>query len=537
MKYNTFFVAILFSLFISVSCSEDFLDRNSLIELSEGSLWQSENDAVLAVNALYDINREFINSIVIYGMMDDFTDISYQSWATGLTTGSFPTNAAFYSNAWGAFYKGINRANKVLENVPDIPMDTEVKNRLLGEAKFFRGYYYFKLWNYFGGVPLYTQSMGVDEAYKPRNSEEEVYQLIVSDMSDAYNLLPESYDQSSLGRATKWAALSMRGKAHLWAKQYAEAASDFKEVIEQSDRELIDDFSLLFQIEGNNNREVIFDVQYVAEDGYGIATDLNYGNAMGSTPGSQRTRPTPHLVNAFEMLDGSAFDFSRFTNAEGAPFDPDNPEDWNDEDAVRQLFENRDPRLHQSIVVPWASFHGRGGKDYLYKFPVDDSDPDAYVPIWQNGSYAWRKFVPRGSSHTLARNVPVNIPIIRLADVYLMYAEAQNFYNGPDDSVYEAVNKVRQRAGMPDLPGGLNEEEMFEKIQHERMVELAGEGQRYDDLRRWMLAREKIDGVWMKTFTGVNIRQRGFPENFYLWPIPQVEIDINPDLTQNPGWN
>lgn len=534
-KINNRILALL-AIFVVGSCSDDFLDRNSLVGLSEGDFWKSEEDAILGVNALYSANKEFTNSIVIYGMMDDFTDISYQSWATGLTTGSFPSNASFYSNSWGVFFKGVYRANTVLANVPDIQMNENIKNRTLGEAKFFRGYFYFKLWDFFGGVPLYDFPMNVDESYQERNSEREVYEFIVKDMTDAYDLLPENYDQSNMGRATKWAALAMRGKAHLWAKEYEKAAADFKELMEDSDRVLVDDYHSLFRVAGNNNTEVIFDVQYIAEQGEGLATDRNYGNARGATSGSQRTRPTPKLVNAYEMIDGTPFDFANYNNAQGETFDPNEPLDWADEESVRKLYENRDPRMHQSVVVPWSTFVGVNGVEFLYKFPVDSSDPTAYVPIWAAGSYAWRKFVETGSVYTLQNNMPQNFPLIRLADVILMYAEAQNEVSSADQSVYDAVNAVRHRAGMPDLPDGLSKEQMRERIRHERLVELSGEGQRYSDIRRWGIAKDVVDGVWMTEFTGVQIRQRGFPDHYYLWPIPQSEIDVNPALTQNPGW-
>ncbi|WP_181151486.1 RagB/SusD family nutrient uptake outer membrane protein [Sphingobacterium gobiense] len=520
------------------SCS-DFLDRNSLVGLSEGDFWKSEDDAIMGVNAIYHANREFVNSIVIYGMMDDFTDISYQSWATGLTTGLFPADAGFYSTSWGIFYKGIYRANTVLQQVPSIQMSETTKNRVLGEATFLRGYFYFKLWDYFGGVPLYDYPINVDQAYEPRNTDREVYEFIVKDMTSAYELLPESYDQSNKGRATKWAALAMRGKAHLWAKEYEKAAADFKYLMENSDRSLLPDYHTLFRVAGNNNSEVIFDVQYIAEQGHGIATDRNYGNAMGPTSGSQRTRPTPKLVNAYEMVDGTPFDFANFQNANGGPFNPNNASDWHDGASVRKLFENRDPRMHQGIVVPWSTFVGRGGVEYLYRFPVDGNAPNAYVPIWTNGSYAWRKFVETGSVYTLQDNMPQNFPLIRLADVILMYAEAQNEALGsPDQSVYNAVNAVRSRpsVGMPNLPVGLTKEQMRERIRHERMVELCGEGQRYSDIRRWGIAKDVVDKVWMTEFTGVQIRQRGFPDRYYLWPIPISERDLNPSLTQNPGW-
>lgn len=529
----------LLSVCLLSSCSDSFLDRNSLVGLSEGDYWKSQEDAIQGINPLYHANREFVNSIVIYGMMDDFTDISYQSWATGLTTGVNPTNAAIYSNSWGIFYKGIYRANTALKYIPDIVgMDATIKNRCLGEAKFFRGYFYFKLWDYFGGVPIYDYPMNIDEGYKARSTDEEVYNFIVQDMTDAISLLPETYGQSDKGRATKWAALAMRGKAHLWAKQYDKAAEDFKEIMEQSDRTLLGNYHTLFRVAGNNNSEVIFDVQYVAESGHGIATDRNYGAGRGATSNSQRTRPTPELVNAYEMIDGTPFDFSNYTNANGQTFNPNSITDWSDEASVRKLYENRDPRLHAGIIVPWSEFVGAGGISYTYKFPVVSTDPTAFVPIWTNGSYAWRKFVETGSVYTLQDNMPLNFPLIRLADVILMYAEAQNeALAAPDQSVYDAVNDVRDRAGMPDLPSGLNKEQMRDRIRHERMVELCGEGQRYSDIRRWRIGQDVVDGVWMKEFTGVNIRQRGFPDHYYLWPIPQAEMDLNPNLTQNPGWN
>lgn len=528
-------ILVLLAVCILSSCN-DFLDRNSLVGLSEGNFWKSQEDAIMGINSLYHANREFTNSIVMYGMMDDFTDISYQSWSTGLTTGNFPANASFYANSWGIFYKGIYRANTAIKHIPEIEMSEDIKKRTLGEALFLRGYFYFKLWDFFGEVPLYDSPMNVDEAYKARNTNEEVYEFIVRDMTDAYSYLPESYDQTNVGRATKWAALAMRGKAHLWAKQYEKAAADFKEVMEKSDRKLLNNYHDLFRVAGNNNSEVIFDVQYIAEKGHGIATDRNYGNAMGATTGSQRTRPTPKLVNSYEMIDGTPFDFNKYTNAEGETFNPDSPADWKDEASVRKLFENRDPRLHQSIIVPWAEFVGKSNIPLTYRFPVVNA-PDAYVPVWKNGSYSWRKFVETGSVYGLQDNMPQNFPLIRLADVILMYAEAKNEALGaPDQSVYDAINSVRARAGMPTIPAGLDKAQMFEKIQHERMIEFCGEGQRYSDIRRWKIGKEVVDGVWMTEFTGVKIRQRGFPDHYYLWPIPQTEIDLNPKLTQNPGW-
>ena len=237
------------------------------------------------------------------------------------------------------------------------------------------------------------------------------------------------------------------------------------------------------------------------------------------------------------MKDGSEFSFSNFTNASGQPFNPDNPEDWNDSASVAKLFRDRDPRLQKAIIVPWSTYVGKGDKTYLYRWPIT-KNADQLKLVWTGGSYAWRKFVPTGTTNALYGNVPQNFPLIRLADVILMYAEAKNETSGtPDQTVYDAVNAVRKRAGMPNIPSGKTQDQMRKIIRHERMVELCGEGMRYSDLRRWGIAKDVINNLWMKNFTGTEIRKRGFPDNFYLWAIPQAEIDLNPKLEQNPGWS
>lgn len=529
-------ILIILSICLLTSCS-DFLDRNSLEGLSGEGFWTTEENAINGVNAIYRSNRDFTNQIVIYGMMDDFTDIAYQSFSTGLTTGTFPSNAAFYRDCWAIFYGGIYRANLAIKNIPLIEMSEKIKNRSIGEAKFFRGYYYFKLWDFYGGVPIYDYPMNFDEAYKVRNSEDEVYKFIVDDMTEAYSLLPEKYEGTDVGRVTKWAALAMRGKAHLWANQYDKAAADFKELMEKSDRKLVDNYHSLFRVMGNNNSEVILDIQYIAESGHGVATDVAYGSGMGPTKESQRTRPTNKLVESYETIDGKPFDYNNYKTKDGESFNPNDSIHWADnKETLIEIFNNRDLRLQQSVITPWSEFVGKGGQTYIYKYPIPkEADSEAFKPVWAD-NFAWRKFVETGSNYTLASNMPLNIPLIRLADVILMYAEAQNESKGADSSVYDAINKVRKRAGLPNLPTGLTKDEMREKIRHERMVELAGEGQRYSDIRRWKIAKDVVDKVWMTNFYGVQVRQRGFPDHYYLWPIPQQEVDLNPELIQNPGW-
>ncbi len=516
-----------------ISCNDNFLQRDSLNQLSEGSFWANETDAIRGVNSIYNPLREFTTNMCNYGMLDDFSDISYQTWATGMTTGNYVANGAFFSSPWGILYKGIYRANTAIQRIPDINMDKGTKDRLIGEAKFLRALFYFKLWDLYGEVPIYDKPINYDEAYKARNSNEEVYQFILDDLTSAISVLPESYSKSDLGRATKWAAMSLRGKAKLYTQKWGEAAIDFKNVIDNSDRDLHPEYYQIFNFNWENNKEVIFDVQYIMVAGYGNRCDVTYGNKASKTGGWQQTVPTSILVDSYEMADGTPFSWSNYKNAKGEPFNPDNADDWNDEASVKEIYKNRDARLHQTILVPWGEFIGKGNKTFIYKWPSKPSDPECFVPGFK-AVYAWKKFVHQGEENSLRYDSPNNIPVIRFADVLLMYAEAKNEESGPDQSVYDAINRVRARVSMPNIAKG-TKDEVRERIRHERKVEFPGEGLRYSDIRRWRIGVDLCNHD-IKGFIGNTFRKRGFAEREYLWAIPSSEIDLNPKLTQNPGW-
>jgi hypothetical protein len=519
-----------------LSCNDDFLQRNSLTQLSQGSFWASEEDAVNGVNAIYNSYRTLVNDWLKYGMLDDFSDISYQTQATGMTTGVYPANGAMVALPWRTLYAGIYRANTAMQHIPGIDMNDELKQRLIGEAKFLRAFYYFKLWDLYGGVPIYTEPMNYDEAYKPRNTPEEVYELVVEDLTDAISVLPESYPSSDAGRATKWAAVSLRGKAKLYAKKYSEAAVDFKDVIDHSDRDLHPVYAQLFNYKWENNKEIIYDVQYIMETGYGNPSEKYYGNRHTNSVGWQQTAPTPALVNTYEMADGTPFNWSNYTNAQGEPFNPDNEADWDDEASVRKIYENRDARLYQTVIVPWSEFTGKDNQKFIYKWSTTaySSDPALYRPQFK-AIYGWRKFVHEGNENTMPYHSPNNIPVIRFADVLLMYAESKNEAEGPDQSVYDAIDRVRTRASLPGIPAG-TKDEVRERIRHERKVEFAGEGVWHSDIRRWKIGVELCNHP-IKGFVGNTLRTRAFGEREYLWGIPSMEIDLNPSIQQNPGWD
>jgi hypothetical protein len=209
------------------------------------------------------------------------------------------------------------------------------------------------------------------------------------------------------------------------------------------------------------------------------------------------------MVNAFENIDGT-------------PFDPTGIDLHND---ITQ-YENRDPRLKYSIFVDGMDYFGQ---------PFQRS--------WSETDYVWRKYTIGKYDPLLInnRNAPFNWINMRYAEVLLIYAEARNeAESSPTADIYDAVNQVRNRVGMPDLPAGLSKEEMRERIYNERRVELCSEGTRLEDLTRWKRLKEVMERKHLNQ--GVNYQISNFDEFRYLWPIHQQEIDVNPNLVQNPGY-
>lgn len=533
MKNKILTIVLLITCFCS--CNGDFLERNALNQLSEGSFWKSENDAIVGVNSIYNTLKEFTNEHCAYGLLDDFSDISYYSWSHQLISDSYTSRGGMFATAWKMLYKGINRANTAISHIDEIEMSTDMKNRLMGEAKFMRALFYFKLWDLYGGVPIYDIPVNYDEAYKPRNSEEEVRDFILKDLTDAYELLPDSYTNDNRGRATKWAALSLRGKTYLYGKIWEKAADDLENVIKNSGHDLHPEYYQIFNFKWEDNKEVIFDVQYIMVEGYGNPCDIRYGNRSAQSQGWQQTFPTPSLVDEYEMADGTPFSWDNFKIINGEPFDPNNEEDWQKEDLVKEIFKDRDPRLLQTVLAPWQEFIGAGNKTLIYKWPYDPSDPSCFMSSTSsNAIYCWKKFVHQGDENNQRFDSPNNIPVIRFADVLLMYAEAKNEQSGPDQTVYESINRVRARVRLPDIPKG-TQDEIRKRIQHERMVEFAGEGIRYSDIRRWKIGIDVCNHD-VKGFNGKKMGTRKFTERNYLWAIPEEERDLNPAITQNSGW-
>jgi hypothetical protein len=211
----------------------------------------------------------------------------------------------------------------------------------------------------------------------------------------------------------------------------------------------------------------------------------------------------------------------------------------------QQKYKNADKRLHDNIIMPGDTILGNGNLQYMMKWPFGDHANDNPYPAYQldnsdKASFAWRKFVmDNAHAHVNREDAPLNLIFIRYADVLLQWAEAKNEASGPSSDIFDAINMVRDRGHVPHI-SGLSKDDLRNAIRMERMRELPGEGQLFFDVRRWKLAattdpifglnRVENDFTMRPYFTSV------FPEKYYLFPIPQDELNFNKNLTQNPGW-
>lgn len=468
--------------FIYSSCNVSFLDKAPLNEASDATFYTKEADAVAAVNAVYD-PMQWIHAykITINELSNEFTNDLGLPRPDQFPSMFQPTVTRELS-VWPVLYVGINRANIAIEKIPEIEMDENLKTRLLAEVKFLRGFYYFKLATFFGDVIIRDEPTTINNLEKAKSPKSDVIAFVRRDLGEAIAGLPERSDQptSDLGRATKGAAIALLGKVELYEKNFAEAAILFKKVIDSQEYMLNEDYGPQFNYGGDNTPESIFEVQFVTNSGgaWGNESEGGYFSGWEGT-----------------VQDGFNYGF-------GANQQPN--QDFVD------AFEVGDNR-----------------KDYII---VEDGDDYFGTPFNGGNSttgYGFRKYIIPAELETGgAADSGINQHIIRYADVLLMYAEAVNeTSNGPNTDALDAINLVRERAGLNDLASGLSKQDFFDAIVHERRIELFMEDQRLWDLIRWGLAPEILGDF------------NGFVEGRHeTLPIPQSEIDNNPLMVQNPAY-
>ena len=495
-------------------CSKEFLDKNSLTQIGDASFWKSEQDAILGINGIYDVLQDRVmysgnlNGTAGLPMYDTFGDNAYNSFkfegpGNFMIANIDPSNAMF-SALWTSCYKGIARANVALENIDKLPADgisDSSKQALMGQALFLRSLFYMNLAVYYQDVPLILKSQKIEEAYVAKNSYQEVSQQIVIDLKKSIDMLPESYTAAQYGYATKGAALGLLARFQLYNKEYQDVL-DATDAIIALGYSLHPNYAQLFTEAGEFSNEIIFSVRFFQD----VSSN---GETFSSTflPAPKiDNQPMPNMVNDYYCTDGLPISSSPLYNATAPK-------------------ENRDPRLIASVyfrndiflVDLNRVFTGNTATKYGLKKYIRNSASTTGISVFSPGG---QDFI-----------------ILRLADVLLMRAEAFIELNQLD-AAYELINQVRGRSNMPAIEAvegeGLSQDDLRNLVRHERRVELAFEGLRYFDLKRWGTLEQAFERVVADKIPGyAAVYQPGKSE---IFPIPLVELNANSNLVQNPKW-
>jgi starch-binding outer membrane protein, SusD/RagB family len=517
-------------------CKKDWLEVTPLTDLSQDSFWKTESDAMLALTGVYEYGIGYslytyeCEEYVLYGT-DDCRSKEPDQFAIGLMY--YPDNYEPIQMLWDQTYSAIYRANDFLANIENVEMDASKKAQLIAEVKFIRAYQYFWMLQWWGGVPLITKTLTIPEANsQTRNSRAEIVDFCLTELTAAAPDLPESRVADEKGRILKAAALAVKGRLLMIEKRWTEAAAAFKEIIDLHVHIIDPSYSNIFIEAGENTAETILSINYIAGL-YG-----NGGSQKNFHPefygGYQEYNAFQDLVDAFLMNDGLPIE-------ESSLYDPAHP------------FDNRDPRLYANMFLPeYTVFRGK-----LYLAHPDSTDFGIKALPGATG-YCCRKYVDENFTGNKRSSGDDRI-YIRYAEVLLGYLESKLEAGDPitQDLLDQTINLVRGRAqvNMPAVTE-TDQAKLREIVRRERRVEFCWEPYiRWMDIHRWGITSQVVN----KKFYGMkltddpanytaypvdatghlfSIDKTGFyitPKND-LWPIPLSEIDINPDLGQNPDY-
>lgn len=528
-------------------CDDDFLDKQPLDQLSTATFWKSESDAMLALTGIYHLEGtnssgakqqySFWNQDTHLRVFEATTDNGFEKDdnVTDFNNGDMAPSNSVISGLWENAYRKIAKCNNFLDNIQSVDMNAERKAMMTAEARTIRAFDYFYLSFFWGDVPMPTTMLSVNAANNiTRTPKQEVVDFVMSELSSAAADLPTTRPDNERGRITRGAALAILGRVQMAEGLWEEAKATYKQIIDLNIYSIDPRFKELFEDGGEHSSEIIM-TSVRMPDVYGNSILLS---SLGFTWGGfHHYSPYNELVEEFECTDGKPI-------SESPLYDVDNP------------YENRDPRLYATILIDRKSTF----KNILYVSHPDSSAtkyPDQLTRRPWSG-YILKKFADEGYSGNV-RTYGCDFPMVRYAEVLLSYLEANIESGTPITQALldETINKVRGRAEVSMPPVTETDPAALTTIlRRERRVELAWEGLRLYDLFRWRIAHLKLVGKvhGMKlctsaeapTYTKFPVDENGyyvceetfFRENVdYLWPIPQSERDVNPKLTQNPGYS
>lgn len=585
MKKLSFLILNITAITLIISCDSDYLDQTPSDSISSSTMWTSEALIDQGVTGIYQTlrtdevgkDRWRFDETGFVGMGRDNSGGFYSGLTGGITT----PGSGIYSTYWQTNYEGIHRANDAIKNIPlnSKVLAADKAARLVAEAKFLRAWFYFNLNMVYKGVPLYLEPIEVKDANKPRETEDKIWQTIIADLTDCINTpsLPNMATGTEFGKVSKAAAYTLRGKAYLYWKKYQQADSDLT-VVGTLGPKLFDGtggkYKLLFTVANETDSEMIFSVQNLEVTGLNSNHQLQVGNR--STNGSDWNNDMyhPDYVDSYENADGSKFnwdtylpDYSIMTPKQRSVFflrdnmtaaektkmtsygsDMSKYLATGNEARLKAAYASRDPRLEVNVLLPYSTFVGAVNATYTLRWPYrTDASPTSDTKTDTNNFfyYLGRKWMTEGI--TVNRdNASIDQPLIRYADVVLMLAEALN-EQGNYAAAITQVNKIRARVGhvllqninatAPTYVTG--QANMRDRIRNERRWELSMEGHSLFDEMRWgtwkdnkFYAGNGVKEMWGNVTTPYSWRG----DYAYAWPIPKTEVEMNPNLSQNPGW-
>lgn len=556
--FSYIYISAAISIAFTLSSCNGFLDREEDSFIDKTATFDSYNRTKEYLTYAYSLLPEGLNRFSREALLASATDDAEFAIESAeiqqLNNGSW--NALNNpDDVWNRYFSGISKCCTLLENTNHVNLDisrldpdkqVEYANSLKdirmwrAEARFLRAYFHFELLKRYGPIPIVTSTLSINGNYEntPRPTMKEVVDFIAKECdiaADTLELTPWRNVNDAFGRATKGAALALKSRLLLYAASplyvdfgdtneankptdiamWKSAADAAKAVIDLNQYELASSYADLFKNDFQN-KEYIFVRRYAAN------SDFEKSNFPVSFGGKGGTNPSQNLVDDYEMLDGTPFD-------------------WNDPAKAAQPFENRDARLGATILMNMAPFKGK--KVATYPEGADASPS----PNATKTGYYLRKFLNEDVNiQTGGSSSGHVVPLFRLAEIYLNYAEALNECDptNPDIALY--LNKVRNRASLPNV-SALSQEQMRAVIQHERRVELAFEEHRSWDVRRWKIASSTLGaplmGVQIErkplggyTYMPVKVEQRVFQPKMYWYPIPQSEVLKLKQWKQNNGW-
>jgi len=520
----------------SFGCNDDFLNKQPLDSISDATFWKTENDAQLALIGCYNTGagwqdgdfwtpRSLVNLDLMAGNGSE-KELIPDHVTDGTLTSSYWVTGSYWSNA----YKKIATCNNFLDQAANFSMDETKKAVIVAEVRTLRAYEYFNMVLYFGDVPLVQHVLTLAEANSvTRTPKADVWAFVEKELSECAAVLPNTRPDAENGRITAGAALGILGRLQMAEKKWTAAATTYKTIMDFGVYSIDPKYRELFLREREFSKEIIMSSQYM-KDKYGQVLPIyETPEAWG---GWHQFSPFNELVKDYECTDGKTIDASPLYNK-------NNP------------YNNRDPRLDATIMIPERSVFR--GTTYTTNPTSGNNDKFGKYPTWSG--YCIMKFM---EDEVDIWNGDTNFSLIRYSEVLLGYLESKLESGAAiDQALLDAtINKVRGRAAV-NMPAVTTTDatELRKILRRERRVEFAFEGLRYYDILRWGIAGDELN----HQFTGQKLTNdpanyTAYPvdaDGYYimtqqnrkfikgkneLWPIPQSERDINPNLSQNPGY-